>query len=329
MPGGTPGAWPLVRPLFEAICARTAEGEACCRWMGQDGAGHFVKTVHNGIEYGDLQLIAEVYDVMRRGLRMTNDEMADVYERWNDTDLGSYLVEITHRILRYRDEHNRPLVDCILDSAGQKGTGKWTVAAALNEGTPLPLIAESVFARFLSASPGRAGAPDQLAPDIAPVHGEREQVLADLRQALYCARVVSYAQGYQLIQDAAATHDWSIDLAGVALTWRSGCIIRSAVLEDIRTAFERQPDLPNLLLDRSFAAAIRSREQGWRRAVVAAITAGVPVPCLSSGLACWDAYRAPRLPANLLQAQRDYFGAHRYERVDRPRGEFHHTEWNR
>jgi len=328
MPGGSAGAWPALRPLFEAICARTPAGEPCVQWMGADGAGHFVKMVHNGIEYGDMQLIAETYDVMRRALRLSNDAMSKVFGDWNRGELDSYLVEITRDILAFRDANGQAVIDRILDAAGQKGTGRWTVAAALEEGVPLQLTTEAVFARNLSAARDeRLAAAALLAPappvQIADAHG----LVADLREALYAAKIVSYAQGFALLKAAAATHHWELDPAGIALTWRAGCIIRSAFLGEIRNAFTRDPQLQNLVLDDFFAQALQRREAGWRRAVTAAIAAGIPVPCLSAALAWWDGYRCTGLPTNLIQAQRDYFGAHTYERSDRQRGEVFHTDW--
>jgi 6-phosphogluconate dehydrogenase len=328
MPGGSPAAWPHIRPIFQAICARTPEGEPCCDWMGEDGAGHFVKMVHNGIEYGDMQVIGETYDLMKRGLGLSNAEMAQVFAEWNTGELDSYLIEITRDILALRDERGVAVVDSILDAAGQKGTGKWTVSAALEQGTPLTLIGEAVFARCLSAlKEERVVAARVLGTPVEPITGPRGEQLADLRQALYAAKIVSYAQGYQLLRAAAQSHHWNLNFGGIALTWRGGCIIRSAFLGEIKKAFDREPGLVNLLLDPFFREAVQSRQAAWRRVIIAAVGAGIPMPCLSAALAYWDGYRADRLPANLLQAQRDYFGAHQYERTDRPRGEFFHTNW--
>ena len=328
MPGGSPAAWPHIRPIFQAICARTPDGEPCCDWMGEDGAGHFVKMIHNGIEYGDMQIICETYDLMKRGLGLSNDEMAAVFAQWNAGELDSYLVEITRDILGYKDEQGEAVVDLILDAAGQKGTGKWTLLAALDEGTPLTLIGEAVFARCLSsAKEERVAASQQLDAHIAPISADRARVLDDLRQALYASKIISYAQGYQLMRATAQTRHWNLNFGGIALTWRGGCIIRSAFLGDIKKAFDRNAGLVNLLLDPFFKEQVESRQAAWRRVVVAAVEAGIPVPCLSAALAYWDGYRSARLPANLLQAQRDYFGAHTYERIDRPRGEFFHTNW--
>ena len=328
MPGGSAAAWPHIKPVFQAICARTPAGEPCCDWMGEDGAGHFVKMVHNGIEYGDMQVIGETYDLMKRGLGLSNDEMATIFGEWNAGELNSYLIEITRDILAFRDAEGRAVVDVILDKAGQKGTGKWTANAALEEGTPLTLIAEAVFARCLSAAKDERGvASKALGGGTQPISGDRAGFIDDLRQALYAAKIVSYAQGYQLLRAAAKSHHWNLNFGGIALTWRGGCIIRSAFLGEIKKAFDRDPSLGNLLLDPWFRDAITSRQAAWRRVVAAAVEAGIPVPCLSAALAWFDGYRSADLPANLLQAQRDYFGAHQYERVDRPRGEFFHTNW--
>ncbi|HEU4486409.1 MAG TPA: decarboxylating NADP(+)-dependent phosphogluconate dehydrogenase [Povalibacter sp.] len=328
MPGGSPAAWPHIKPIFQAICARTPEGEPCCDWMGENGAGHFVKMIHNGIEYGDMQLICETYDVMRRVLGMNNDEMHEVFADWNRRELDSYLIEITRDILGFRDEKGEATLDVILDAAGQKGTGKWTVVEALDEGIPLTLIGEAVFARALSAEKeARAAAAAQLRVDLDLPVPDRTALIDDLRQALYAAKIVSYAQGYTLLRAAAKTYSWNLNYGGIALVWRGGCIIRSAFLGDIKKAFDRNPDLDNLLLDAFFRDAVVTRQAAWRRVLVAAVQAGIPVPCMSAALAYFDGYRSARLPANLLQAQRDYFGAHTYERIDQPRGKFFHTDW--
>jgi 6-phosphogluconate dehydrogenase len=328
MPGGSAAAWPQLQPIFEAIAARTPEGAPCCSWMGADGAGHFVKMVHNGIEYGDMQIIGETYDLMKRGLGMTNAEMADVFAAWNEGELDSYLIEITRDILKFRDERGVHVLDSILDVAGQKGTGKWTVTVALDEGMPLTLIGEAVFARCLAAAKDeRVAASRQLGASGGRIGGERRRVVDDLRQALYAAKLVSYAQGYQLLRAAGQSHHWDFDFGAIAQTWRGGCIIRSAFLGEIAKAFDRDRGLVNLLLDPFFKDAVESRQAAWRRVIVAAVGAGIPVPCLSAALSYWDGYRAERLPANLVQAQRDFFGAHQYERVDAPRGQFFHTNW--
>ena len=328
MPGGSPAAWPLVKDIFQAICAKTPDGEPCCDWVGENGAGHFVKMVHNGIEYGDMQLICEVYDLMRRGLGMTNSEMHAAFVEWNRGELDSYLIEITRDILGYKDEDGNEVVDLILDAAGQKGTGKWTVVAALDDGMPLTLIGEAVFARCLSAvKEERVQADAQIGGQVAPFQGDKAQFVNDLRQALYASKIVSYAQGYQLMRAAAKTYHWNLNNGGIALMWRGGCIIRSVFLGDIKKAFDRDPKLVNLLLDPFFKQAVVERQAAWRRVVGKAVEMGIPAPCLGSALAYFDGYRSERLPANLLQAQRDYFGAHTYERVDKPRGEVFHTNW--
>ena len=328
MPGGSAAAWPHIRPIFQAICARTKEGEPCCDWTGENGAGHFVKMIHNGIEYGDMQLIAETYDVMKRALNLTNTEMHSIFARWNESELDSYLIEITRDILKYRTESGEAVLDVILDAAGQKGTGKWTVVEALEQGTPLTLIGEAVFARALSAAKEeRVAASSQLRQEQAPFSGDRQQLIDDLGNALYAAKIVSYAQGYQLLRAAAKVNSWNLNYGGIALVWRGGCIIRSAFLGDIKKAFDRDAHLVNLLLDPFFKDAVSSRQAAWRRVVVTAVQNGVPVPCLSAALAYFDGYRSERLPANLIQAQRDFFGAHTYERIDQPRGKFFHTNW--
>ncbi len=328
MPGGSPAAWPHVKPIFQAICAKTPEGEPCCDWVGENGAGHFVKMVHNGIEYGDMQLICEVYDLMKRGLGMTNAEMHKAFAEWYEGELNSYLIEITRDILAYKDEQGNEVIDLILDAAGQKGTGKWTVVAALDDGMPLTLIGEAVFARCLSAiKEERVAASQELAVKTKPFKGDKAKFLNDLRQALYASKLISYAQGFQLMRAAAKTYKWNLNYGGIALMWRGGCIIRSVFLGDIKKAFQRNPDLTNLLLDKFFKKAVLKRQAAWRRVIMQAVKMGIPTPCLSSALAYFDGYRSERLPANLLQAQRDYFGAHTYERVDKPRGEFFHTNW--
>lgn len=328
MPGGSAAAWLHIKPIFEAVSARTPSGEPCTDWMGEDGAGHFVKMIHNGIEYGDMQLIAETYDVMRRVLGMSNAQMHEVFAQWNAGELDSYLIEITRDILAYRSSSGEQTIEVILDAAGQKGTGKWTVVEALDQGIALTLIGEAVFARALSAAKEeRIAAAKQIPHEVNAFGGERPQLIDDLRQALYASKIISYAQGYQLLRSAAQSYKWKLNYGGIALVWRGGCIIRSAFLGDIKRAFDREPGLVNLLLDPFFRDAVASRQGGWRRAIVAAIQGGVPVPCLSAALAYFDGYRSERLPANMIQAQRDYFGAHTYERVDSPRGKFFHTNW--
>jgi 6-phosphogluconate dehydrogenase len=328
MPGGSAAAWPHLKPIFQAICARTPDGEPCCEWIGADGAGHFVKMVHNGIEYGDMQLICEVYDLLKRGAGLSNQEMHDVFTEWNKGELDSYLIEITRDILAVKDEKGGEVIDLILDAAGQKGTGKWTVISALDDGMPLTLIGESVFARCLSAMKAeRVEASKVIKPVVSKLTGDKKSFIDDLRQALYASKLVSYAQGYQLMRAAAKTNNWDLNNGGIALVWRGGCIIRSAFLGDIKKAFDKNPGLVNLLLDPFFTEAVETRQAAWRRAIVQAVQLGIPVPCLSAALAYFDGYRTERLPANVLQAQRDYFGAHTYERVDKPRGEFFHTNW--
>ncbi|MBN2112527.1 MAG: decarboxylating NADP(+)-dependent phosphogluconate dehydrogenase [Acidimicrobiia bacterium] len=328
MPGGSAAAWPHLRDLLQAIAARTSDGEPCCDWVGADGAGHYVKMVHNGIEYGDMQLITEAYQLLRDGPGLSNDAMHQVFAEWNRGELDSYLIEITRDILAVRDESGRYVLDTILDTAGQKGTGKWTVQSAADLGVPMTLVAEAVFARALSAlKDDRVAAAESLAGPRPTFVGDPASFIEDVRQAVYAAKIVSYAQGFMLMRDAAAEHSWDLDYGGIALMWREGCIIRSRFLGDIRAAFSRRPDLPNLLLDDFFRAAVDRAQPGWRRVVARATEWGLPLPAMSSALAFYDGYRSARLPANLLQAQRDYFGAHTYERVDRPRGEFFHTNW--
>ena len=332
MPGGTAAAWPLIRPIFQAICAHV-DGEPCCEWVGEGGAGHFVKMVHNGIEYGDMELICESYDLLRRA-GLTPEEQRDVFAKWNEGELDSYLIRITRDILGTRDADGSPLVERILDAAGQKGTGKWTAAAALEEGVPLTLIGEAVFARCLSAlKEERVAASGVLAgpeggKSAARAEGaERAQLAEDVRQALYASKIVSYAQGYQLMRAAAKRYGWKLNYGGIAMMWRGGCIIRSVFLGRIREAYARNGELVNLMLDPYFAGELAKAQGGWRRVCARAALSGVPAPAFQSALSYYDGYRAERLPANLLQAQRDYFGAHTYERTDRPRGEFFHTNW--
>ena len=327
MPGGSTAAWPLVKPIFQSICAK-ADGMPCCDWVGEDGAGHFVKMVHNGIEYGDMQLICETYQIMKDLLGMSNAEMHDVFAKWNEGDLDSYLIEITRDILAYRDDTGAYTLDYILDAAGQKGTGKWTAIAALDEGVPLTLITEAVFARSLSAmKEERVAASAKLSGPKKTFAGDRAAFLSDLHDALYAAKIVSYAQGYALMRQAAHTYGWNLNNGGIALMWRGGCIIRSVFLGKIKEAFDRMPNLTNLLLDPFFKEKVLTAQSGWRSVVASAVTNGIPVPSMSAALSYFDGYRTERLPANLLQAQRDFFGAHTYERVDRERGTFFHTNW--
>ena len=327
MPGGSTAAWPLVKPIFQSICAK-ADGMPCCDWVGEDGAGHFVKMVHNGIEYGDMQLICETYQIMKDLLGMSNAEMHDVFAKWNEGDLDSYLIEITRDILAYRDDTGAYTLDYILDAAGQKGTGKWTAIAALDEGVPLTLITEAVFARSLSAmKEERVAASAELSGPKKTFAGDRAAFLSDLHDALYAAKIVSYAQGYALMRQAAHTYGWNLNNGGIALMWRGGCIIRSVFLGKIKAAFDRMPNLTNLLLDPFFKEKVLTAQSGWRSVVASAVTNGIPVPSMSAALSYFDGYRTERLPANLLQAQRDFFGAHTYERIDRERGTFFHTNW--
>lgn len=328
MPGGSPTAWVHVKPIFQSICAKTDDGSPCCDWVGENGAGHFVKMTHNGIEYGDMQMICEVYSMMREGLGLTNGEMHQIFAEWNEGELKSYLIEITRDILAYKDEQGNEVVDLILDAAGQKGTGKWTVIAALDSGQPLTLVGEAVFARCLSAiKEERVEASKILRGPKVKFKGDKKKFINDLRYALYASKIVSYAQGYQLMRAAAKEYKWNLNNGGIALMWRGGCIIRSVFLGDIKKAFDKNPNLVNLLLDPFFKRAVTKALPCWRRVVTAAIKLGVPMPAISSALAYYDGYRHERLPANLLQAQRDYFGAHTYERVDKPRGQFFHTNW--
>jgi 6-phosphogluconate dehydrogenase len=328
MPGGSPAAWPHVKPIFQAVSAKVEDGSPCCEWVGENGAGHFVKMVHNGIEYGDMQLICEAYQLMKDGLGLDHDRMHEIFAEWNEGELDSYLIEITRDILGFRDEEGDPIVEKILDTAGQKGTGKWTAISALEMGIPLTLIAEAVLARFLSAlKDERVAAEQVLKGPESTFGGDVEAFIDDLRQALYASKIVSYAQGYMLMRAAAGTYGWNLNNGGIALMWRGGCIIRSVFLGRIKEAFDNDPDLSNLLLDPYFCEQVQNAQAAWRRVVAKGVALGVPVPALSSGLAFFDGYRHGRLPANLLQAQRDYFGAHTYERVDSPRGEFFHTDW--
>ena len=328
MPGGSKAAWPLVKPIFQAICAKVEDGTPYCDWVGENGAGHFVKMVHNGIEYGDMQLICEAYQLMRDVLGLTAGEMSRVFADWNRGELDSYLVEITRDILAYQDADGTAIVDKILDTAGQKGTGKWTAIAALDEGVPLTLIGEAVFARCLSAMKEERVAAAKVFPrETSVFDGDKAELIDAIRQALYASKLVSYTQGYALMRAQAKTSGWNLNYGGVALMWRGGCIIRSAFLGKIKEAFDRDPMLNNLLLDPYFQERIQSCIPAWRKVVSLAVQLGVPVPAMSAALSYFDGYTCDRLPANLLQAQRDYFGAHTYERVDRPRGEYYHTNW--
>jgi 6-phosphogluconate dehydrogenase len=329
MPGGDPAAWPHVKPIFQAIAAKAPDGSPCCDWVGDEGAGHYVKMVHNGIEYGDIQLICEAYHLLSSLGGLDAQALHDVFDRWNRGRLDSYLIEITRDIFAYRDpETKKPLVDLILDTAGQKGTGKWMVISALDLGIPLTLIGEAVFARSLSAQKEeRVGAAGVLpGPQVRPT-GDREALIRDVENALYASKIISYAQGFALMNAMAHESGWTINNGAVALMWRGGCIIRSVFLGKIKEAFDRKPKLTNLVLDSFFAGEVEQAQQGWRRAVGAGVAQGIPLPAMSAALAYFDGYRCARLPANLLQAQRDYFGAHTYERVDQPRAKFFHTNW--
>jgi 6-phosphogluconate dehydrogenase len=328
MPGGNPKAWPLVKDIFQAICAKTPDGAPCCDWMGEDGAGHFVKMTHNGIEYGDIQLICEAYQLLKEGLGLGNEEMHTIFAEWNKSELDSYLIEITRDILGFKNEKGEYVVDKILDTAGQKGTGKWTSESALDLGIPLTMISEAVFARCLSAMKNdRVAASKILKGPKIKFEGDKKTFVEDIRLALLASKIVSYAQGFMLLREAAKEYHWNLNYGSIALVWRAGCIIRSVFLGKINEAFCENPGLSNILLDRYFCDVIGGCQASWRRVVARAVEAGVPVPAFSSALAFYDGYRSARLPANLLQAQRDYFGAHTYERVDRPRGEFFHTNW--
>ena len=328
MPGGSVAAWESVKPILQAVAAKVPDGTPCCDWVGEDGAGHFVKMVHNGIEYGDMQLICEAYHLMTAVLGMSEAEIGDVFRGWNKGILESFLIEITGNILAYLDEDGRPLLRKILDTASQKGTGKWTAVTALQEGTPLTLIGEAVFARFLSAiKEQRVAASKVLTGPSATFDGDQAQFIRDLEGAVYAAKIISYTQGYMLMRDAARTYNWNLNYGGVALMWREGCIIRSAFLSKIQDAYAQNPALENLLLDDYFRDAVIKAQSAWRGTVMTGIEHGIPLPIMSGALAFYDGYRSANLPANLLQAQRDYFGAHTYERVDRPRGEHFHTNW--
>lgn len=328
MPGGNKEAWPRIKPILQAIAAKTDSGEPCCDWVGEEGAGHFVKMVHNGIEYGDMQLICEGYDLMKSGLGMSAKDCSQTFAKWDEGKLDSYLIEITKNILAFEDEDGQPLVEKILDTAGQKGTGKWTAVTALDQGIPLTLIGEAVFSRFLSALKSeRVEAAKILGGDVHKVEVNKETFLGWLEDALYGAKLISYAQGYMLFRAAAQNFGWNLNYGGIALMWQEGCIIRSRFLVDIKKAYDSDPELGNLLFAPYFKEQVHKAEAGWRNVVAAAVKAGVAVPAMSAALAFYDGYRRERLPASLLQAQRDYFGAHTYERLDKKRGEFFHTDW--
>jgi 6-phosphogluconate dehydrogenase len=329
MPGGSEKAWQAVKPIFQSIAAKVADGSPCCEWVGDNGAGHFVKMVHNGIEYGDMQMICEAYSIMKNILGMSADEMQPVFKEWNEGELDSYLIEITRDILGKKDdETGKPMLDVILDTAGQKGTGKWTSQAALDVGCPAQTVAEAVFARAMSAiKEERVAASKVLKGPEVKIDVNKKEFIEMIRQALYASKICSYAQGYQLMKLAAEEYKWDLKYGEIALMWRGGCIIRAQFLGKIKEAFDKNPKLQNLLLDDYFKAVIENNQKAWRSVIAKAIEAGIPVPAFSSALAYYDGYRSEVLPANLLQAQRDYFGAHTYERIDKPRGEFYHTNW--
>ena len=328
MPGGSFSAWPEVREIFQSMSAKVDDNVPCCDWIGEDGSGHFVKMVHNGIEYGDMQLICEAYQIMKDVLKMSNDEMHEVFKKWNEGELSSYLIEITANILKYKDKDGTYLVDNILDTAGEKGTGKWTAAVALELGSSLTLIGEAVFARYLSSlKDQRIEASKQLNGPVVNFSGDKEQVLNDLHDALYASKIVSYAQGYTLLRNAAKQFNWNLNYGGIALIWRGGCIIRSVFLTKINDAYKNNPEINNLLLDPFFKNVINNSQKGWRQIITVAISNGISIPAMTSSLSYFDGYRSEKLPANLLQAQRDYFGAHTYERLDGNKGEFFHTDW--
>lgn len=328
MPGGNPEAWPPVKPIFQAIAAKSEEGEPCCDWVGEGGAGHYVKMVHNGIEYGDMQIICEAYQLLSSKLGLKADELQKIFSEWNKGELNSYLIEITSQIFGFKDKDGKPLVEKVLDVAGQKGTGKWTGISALDLGVPVTLIGEAVFARCLSAlKDQRVEVSKHFKQPEKSFKGDRKQLADDIRLALYASKIISYVQGFMLMRAAAAEMGWNLQYGSIALMWRGGCIIRSRFLGKIKQAFEKKPDLQSLLLDEFFKGEILKAEEGWRRTVCHAAEFGVPSPCFSTSLAFFDGYRSSHLPANLLQAQRDFFGAHTYERVDQPRGKFFHTNW--
>jgi 6-phosphogluconate dehydrogenase len=330
MPGGNIEAWPHVKNIFQSIAAKVEDGTPCCDWVGENGAGHYVKMVHNGIEYGDMQLICEAYQLLKDGLGLSADELHEIFGEWNKGELDSYLIEITAEILgKKSDEDNQPIIDKILDTAGQKGTGKWTVTSALDVGMPLTLIGEAVFSRCLSAlKDERVAASKVLTGPTHKIDSQDKKIFVeDVRRALYCSKMISYAQGYMLLRAAAAEQGWNLNMGGIALMWRGGCIIRSRFLGKIKEAYEKNPKLTNLLLDNFFSNVLNNYQGAWRHAIIHAIGFGVPTPAFSTALAFYDGYRSERLPANLLQAQRDFFGAHTYERIDKPRGQFFHTNW--
>jgi len=328
MPGGSPEAWKYVKHIFQTIAAKVEDGTPCCDWVGEEGAGHFVKMVHNGIEYGDMQLIGEAYNLLKSILNLSNEELANIFDEWNKGDLNSFLIEITADIFRKKDEHNNYVIDSILDAAGQKGTGKWTVNAALDFGQPVTLISEAVFARTLSAlKEERVDASKHFAPPKIQYTGGKQEFITAVRDALFASKIVSYAQGYLLMRAAAHDFGWKLNYGGIALMWRGGCIIRSTFLSKIKEAFDVNPNLPNLLLDPFFKGKIEQVQNHWRFVASTAVLNAIPIPAISTALAYFDGFKLAQLPANLIQAQRDYFGAHTYERVDKPRGQYFHTNW--
>jgi len=330
MPGGHPEAWPHVKDLLQSICAKVENKVPCCDWVGSHGAGHYVKMVHNGIEYGDIQLIDEAYWILKHVLKVTNEQLVNIFDEWNKGDLDSYLIEITRDILGKKEEDGKSyVVDNILDTAGQKGTGKWTVNSALDMGSPLTLIGEAVFARCLSAQKNERVTASKLlpGPTVEEYKGDKKELIGWIRDALFASKIVSYAQGFVLMSAASKEYKWNINFGSVALMWRGGCIIRSKFLGNIKEAFDKNPELENLLLDDFFRKKVTGAQHGWRQVVALSVTRGIPLPAMSSALAYYDGLRSEFLPANLLQAQRDYFGAHQYERVDKPRKQFFHTNW--
>ena len=328
MPGGSPSAWPHVKDLLQSIAAKVPDGTPCCDWVGTDGAGHYVKMVHNGIEYGDMQVIAEAYHLMKVGLEMSHEDMATTFRTWGEGVLDSFLIDITADIIEFTSPDGERTLEIILDTAGQKGTGKWTAISSLDLGQPVTLVAEAVYARIVSALKSqRVAASAVIGSPVTPLSGDQDALVNAIRDALYASKIVSYAQGFMLLRAAAVEFGWDLDYGRIAQLWREGCIIRAVFLDDITAAFERDPSLASLLIDEFFVAAVSQADSGWRTVVAEAVTAGIPVPAYSSALAFYDAYRTEQLPANLIQAQRDYFGAHTYERIDRERGEHFHTNW--
>ena len=329
MPGGNPEAWPHVKDIFQSIAAKVEDGTPCCDWVGEDGAGHYVKMVHNGIEYGDMQLICEAYQLLKDGLGLSTQDLHETFAGWNKGELDSFLIEITAEIFTKIDEDGTPMVDKILDTAGQKGTGKWTAISALDLGMPVTLIGEAVFARCLSSIKDERVAASKIlnAPKHSPESANRDAFIEDVRRALYCSKMISYAQGYMLLREAGKEQGWHLNMGGIALMWRGGCIIRSRFLAEIKKAYDKNPNLTNLLIDGFFSGVLNNYQESWRKAVIRGIGYGIPTPAFSTALAFYDGYRTARLPANLLQAQRDFFGAHTYERIDKPRGQFFHTNW--